>query len=168
MDLRLRREDLTSAAFLIGLLLGLFVLSVAVMSIAMNIDLGEAFNHLFLSTAGSWFGILAVLRRTTYLLIVSLGLAVAFRSGVWNVGGEGQILWGGLVSAAVALLLGLSPVLVIPVALISSFVVGGLWGSIAGILKAKLGVNEIVSTMMTPMIPNMTFICRDSRSRVFM
>jgi len=142
----------------IGLVLGLFVFSVAVMSIAMNLELSDVFSHLFLSTFGSSFGMLSVLRRTTYLLIVTLGLAVAFRSGVWNVGGEGQILWGGLVTAAITLLLNIPPIVVIPFAVVSSFIVGGLWGSIAGVLKAKWSVNEIVSTMMLNFIATATMI----------
>lgn len=152
------RGDLPGAAALIGLVLGLFVLSVAIMSIVMELQLSEVFNHVFQSTVGSDFGILSVLRRATYLLIVSLGLAVAFRSGVWNVGGEGQILWGGLFTAAVTLLLDLPPVIVIFLAIVTSFIAGGLWGSIAGVLKARWGVNEIVSTMMLNFIATATMI----------
>ena len=140
--------QLQSAAVVIVLVVGLFILSVVGVSMAMNLQMSDVFGHLFQSTIGSEFGILSVLRRTTYLLIVSLGLAVAFRSGVWNVGGEGQIIWGGLMTAAICLTLNLPIPIIILLSIVVSFFAGGFWGEIAGFLKARWNVNEIVSTMM--------------------
>jgi ABC-type uncharacterized transport system permease subunit len=152
----LKQGDLKSLLTLVALVLGLFIVSLVAISIFMNIDLGAVFYHVYESTVGTEFGFLSVLRRTTYLLIVSLGLAVAFSSGVWNIGGEGQILWGAILAAAVALLVALPAPAVIPLALIASFIAGALWGLIAGFLKARWNVNEIVSTMMLNFVATAT------------
>ena len=152
----MKQGDLKSLLTLVALVLGLFIVSIVAISFFMNLDLSSVFNHVFESTVGTEFGFLSVLRRTTYLLIVSLGLAVAFSSGVWNIGGEGQILWGAILAAAVALLVALPAPAVIPLALIASFVAGALWGLIAGFLKAKWNVNEIVSTMMLNFVATAT------------
>lgn len=152
----LKQSDLTTVLTLVALVLGLFIVSLVAISLFMNIDLGKVFYHVYESTVGTEFGFLSVLRRTTYLLIVSLGLAVAFSSGVWNIGGEGQILWGAILAAAVALLVALPPLAVLPLALGASFLAGALWGLIAGFLKAKWNVNEIVSTMMLNFVATAT------------
>lgn len=136
----------------------LFLLSLVSVSLLLNIDIHEIFAQFFKSTIASKFGILSMLRRTTYLLIVSLGLAVAFRSSIWNIGGEGQILWGGLMTAAICLTINYSPILVIPLALVASVIAGGFWGFIAGFLKAKWEVNEMLSTLMLNFVALATMI----------
>jgi len=154
----LKQGDLNSVLTLVAMVLGLFIISILAVSFVMNLDLGTVFNHVFKSTVGTEFGFLSVLRRTTYLLIVSLGLAVAFSSGVWNIGGEGQILWGAILATAVALLVTLPAPAVILLALIASFMAGALWGLVAGFLKARWNVNEIVSTMMLNFVATATMI----------
>ncbi|MFQ5761533.1 MAG: ABC transporter permease [Candidatus Bathyarchaeia archaeon] len=124
----------------------------------MHLDVTQVFRQFYMSTVGSEAGVLSVLRRTTYLLVVSLGLAIAFRSGLWNIGGEGQILWGGLLTAAVGLLIGLPTVLIISLALVASFLAGGVWGLLAGFLKAKWNVNEIVTTLMLNFVAAATML----------
>jgi len=136
----------------------MFIVSLVAISIFMNLNISEIFGHVYQSTIGSEFGFLSILRRTTYLLVVSLGLAVAFSSGVWNIGGEGQILWGALLAVAVSLLLVLPAYVMIPLALITGFIAGALWGLIAGFLKAKWNVNEIVSTMMLNFVATATMV----------
>ena len=83
------------------------------------------------------------------LLLVGLGICIAFRANVTNIGGEGQMIVGALL----ATLLGLSfpdlPGLVlIPLAMLTGFVGGAFWGGIPGVLKAYFNVNEILSTVM--------------------
>jgi ABC-type uncharacterized transport system permease subunit len=152
----LRQGDLKSAVTLVAIVLVLFVVSVVTVSLLMSLDLSAVFSQVYESTVGTEFGILSVLRRTTYFLIVSLGLSVAFSSGVWNIGGEGQILWGALLATAVALLVALPAPELIPLALVASFMAGALWGLISGFLKAKWNVNEIVSTMMLNFVATAT------------
>lgn len=95
------------------------------------------------------FGWSEVLVRTVPLVLVALGIAVAFRTGIFNIGAEGQILMGVLAATATALALPQWPKpLLLPLVLVAGAVAGGLWGALAGWLKARLGVNEILSTVM--------------------
>ena len=87
--------------------------------------------------------------KATPLLLVGLGICIAFRSGVINIGGEGQMILGGLTATAFGLAFpDLPGVVFIPLALLSGFIAGGVWGGIPGYLKARFNVNEILSTIM--------------------
>jgi general nucleoside transport system permease protein len=87
--------------------------------------------------------------KATPLLLVALGICIAFRGGVINIGGEGQMILGALSATALGLAFPTAPGLVlIPLALLLGFAAGGLWGAIPGYLKARFNVNEILSTIM--------------------
>jgi len=87
------------------------------------------------------------------LLLVGVGICIAFRANVFNIGGEGQIAMGGLAGTATALALpNLPTVVLIPLTLIASAVGGGLWGAIPGVFKAYFNVNEILSTIMLNLV----------------
>jgi general nucleoside transport system permease protein len=87
--------------------------------------------------------------KATPLLLVGTGICIAFRARVINVGGEGQILFGALFSTVTALALSDLPrPILLPLVLVAGMVGGGIWGAIPGGLKAYLGVNEILSTIM--------------------
>jgi len=95
------------------------------------------------------FGITEVLVRAVPLILVALGIAISFRSGIINIGAEGQMLMGILAATATALAFpGLPKIALLPMVLLAGAIGGGLWGGIAGLLRAKLGVNEILSTVM--------------------
>jgi len=95
------------------------------------------------------FGITEILVRAGPLILVALGIAVAFRSGILNIGAEGQIQVGIIAATAVALYLpGLPKFALLPLILIAGAIGGAFWGGIAGLLKSRLGVNEILSTVM--------------------
>jgi simple sugar transport system permease protein len=84
------------------------------------------------------------------LIIVGLAIAVVFRARQFSLGAEGQLYLGALISGIVVLALGssLPPLVMIPVALVAAMTAGFLWGMIPGILKAYLGANELVATLM--------------------
>ena len=83
------------------------------------------------------------------LLLVGLGICIAFRANVINIGGEGQMILGAIFAIFVGLSLPNWPGwAVIILAILAGFVGGGLWGAIPGALKAYFGVNEILSTIM--------------------
>ena len=87
--------------------------------------------------------------RAVPLCITALGVAVAYRSGIVNIGAEGQMAMGILGFTTVALALpDLPKPLLLPMALLASVLAGGLWGFIPGILKARLQVSELLSTVM--------------------
>lgn len=84
------------------------------------------------------------------LLLISLALTPAFRMRFWNCGGEGQVLMGGLASAACMITLGdkLPSAVVIILMIITSLLAGAIWGVIPGICKAVWNTNETLSTLM--------------------
>jgi simple sugar transport system permease protein len=90
-----------------------------------------------------------VLIRAIPLTIIALGISTAYRSGFINIGAEGQMMMGIICSTAVALALPSVPKpLLLPMLLLAGCAGGALWGFIPGILKAKLAVSELLSTVM--------------------
>lgn len=87
--------------------------------------------------------------KATPLLLVGVGICIAYRGGVINIGGEGQLVAGGLAATIAALALPSWPGwALIPLCLLLGFLAGALWGAIPGALKAYLNVNEILTTIM--------------------
>ncbi|MEW6281840.1 MAG: ABC transporter permease, partial [Candidatus Eremiobacterota bacterium] len=87
--------------------------------------------------------------RMVPLTLVGLGIVVAFQARVFNIGAEGQMVAGALAATALALSLAQVPgPLLLPAALLTGAVAGACWGGLAGWLKARFGVNEILSTVM--------------------
>jgi simple sugar transport system permease protein len=97
-----------------------------------------------------WGGAEETLTRMAPLLLIAAGLIVAFRAGIWNLGGDGQFLLAAVASAALAP--ALIPVLPSGVTLVACLIVGSLigalWSLIPAVLKARYGVNEIITTLM--------------------
>jgi simple sugar transport system permease protein len=109
----------------------------------------EAYAVMFTKPLGNKFGITEMLVRAAPLMFVGVGISVAFRSGILNIGGEGQIMMGAAAGIAFTLIFkDLPRSVLIPSAFIASFIGGALWAGIAGYMKAYLQVNEILSTVM--------------------
>ena len=90
-----------------------------------------------------------VLLRAIPLTIIALGISVAYRSGIINIGAEGQMAMGILGTTAVALAFPELPKpVLLPMAVLAGAISGGVWGFIPGFLKAKLQVSELLSTVM--------------------
>jgi len=85
--------------------------------------------------------------RAIPLAIIGTGLAIAFRAGVFNIGGEGQLMLGAVAATLVALR-GDAGALTAPLALLAATAAGALWAGIAGVLRARFGVLEVISTIM--------------------
>lgn len=129
----------TVAALLIG----------AVMLVLMGADPVRAYQALYEGAFGTKNAFADTLIKATPLLLVGIGICISFRGGVVNIGGEGQMIVGGLAATALALSMpDASALLLIPACLVASFVAGAIWGGIAGVLKAYFNVNEILSTVM--------------------
>jgi len=135
-------------AVLLALLVG------AVMLIFLGADPIEAYGALFDGAFGSTNSFADTLVRATPLLFVGVGICIAFRGGVINIGGEGQLIMGALAATIFVLQMGENTPgwLIISVALLLGFLGGAVWGGIAGWLKARLNVNEILSTIMLNVI----------------
>jgi simple sugar transport system permease protein len=98
---------------------------------------------------GTADGVAAILFNATTLAFTGLSVAFAFRAGLFNIGAEGQVLIGSLAAAATAIALGERPAALVVTACVLAAAAGGaLWGAIPGILRAKLGVHEVINTIM--------------------
>lgn len=107
---------------------------------------GAIFEGAFGSTRRSW----VTIRDSMMMLCIAVGLAPAFKMRFWNIGAEGQILVGGIATAACMIYLGgtLSTPLLLLVMLAASIAAGGIWGLIPGVFKARWGTNETLFTLM--------------------
>lgn len=90
-----------------------------------------------------------VFYRATPLIFTGLAVAFAFQCGLFNIGGEGQMVMGGFAITWIGFTFtGLPGFLLLPLCVLTGAVVGAIWGGIPGYLKAKLGVHEVVNTIM--------------------
>ena len=137
----------------------------AVMLMVFDANPVVAYGALLEGAFGSTNAIADTLVKATPLLLVALGICIAFRGGVINIGGEGQLVLGALASTLVGLTFPDMPgYLIIPLALFVGFLAGGFWGAIPGFLKAYFNVNEILSTIMMNAIAvqGMNFLLKDA------
>ncbi|MDX9863629.1 MAG: ABC transporter permease [Anaerolineaceae bacterium] len=121
----------------------------AVMLLALKVNPLTAYSAMLEGAVGSGYAISVTLIKATPLLLVGLGIVIAYRGGVVNIGGEGQLIVGAL--AATALSIGMSAWprwALLPMSLIVGVLAGAVWGSVPGLLKSRIGVNEILSTVM--------------------
>jgi simple sugar transport system permease protein len=98
----------------------------------------------------TWGGLQETFTRMAPLLLIAAGLIVAFRAGIWNLGGDGQFLLAAVITAALApALIQVMPRLpTLMLCMIVSIAVAAAWSLIPAILKARYGVNEIVTSLM--------------------
>ncbi|MCP5025372.1 MAG: ABC transporter permease [Actinomycetia bacterium] len=121
----------------------------AVMLVALGANPLDAYGALLSGSLGGFDNLADTAIKSMPLMLVGVGICIAFRAGVINIGGEGQIIAGAILSAITALALpGLPRLLLVPLVLVAGAVGGGIWGAIPGALKAYAGVNEILSTIM--------------------
>ena len=144
----LRLKSLTGiiiplCAVLMALLLG------AVMLLSLKANPLEGYVTMFGAAFGSLEGFSETTVKSIPLLLVGVGICIAFRASVINIGGEGQMVMGALLSTAIALSFpALHALILIPLVLLGGAVGGAIWGAIAGSLKAYFNVSEILSTIM--------------------
>jgi simple sugar transport system permease protein len=93
-------------------------------------------------------GLAEVVRQTVPLLLTGIGLVVAFRAQFWNIGAEGQLLAGAVAAAGVALFSPIPAPYLLPTMFAAGGIAGALWGCLPTLLKVKLGVNEVITTLM--------------------
>jgi len=121
----------------------------AAMLLALGANPVKAYGALLEGAFGSGNAMAETAVKAVPLLLVGLGICIAFRANVINIGGEGQMIVGALFATLVGLSLpGWPGWIVVSLALIAGFLGGALWGGIPGFLKAYFSVNEILSTVM--------------------
>lgn len=121
----------------------------AVVLLFLGVNPFEAYGALIEGAFGSPNAMAETLVKATPLLLVGLGICIAFRGNVINIGGEGQMIIGAIFATILGLTFtGLPGWLMIILAMLMGFIGGGFWGAIPGFLKAYFNVNEILSTIM--------------------
>jgi len=140
-------RTLDYAPLLLSFLAALLVASVLLLFL--QADPLLAFASMLNGAFGTSNATAETLVKAVPMLFVAVGVCIAFRGGVTNIGGEGQMIMGALASVTTTLALGEQVgFLVVPAALLVGFAAGALYGGLAGYLKAYFGVNEILSTIM--------------------
>ena len=128
----------------------IFAVLVEILGASFDVALESVWDGAF----GSSFNIGQTLMIASVLACTGLAAAIPFRAQLWNVGGEGQMWAGAFATIAIGLNLpdGMSSVLGIAVCILGAVSAGALWGLVPGLLKATLGSNEVITSLM------MTFI----------
>ncbi|WP_413334038.1 ABC transporter permease [Brevibacterium sp. GP-SGM9] len=119
--------------------------------------IGEAYSALFRGAIFDWDARTAErsirpltesMVNGTPLILAGLGIALAFRSGLFNIGGQGQVILGATIAGFLGYALPLPPFVHMLVAALGGIIGGAIWAGIAGVLKARTGANEVIVTIM--------------------
>ena len=131
-----------------AVILGVIAGSILILIIGKNPIVG--FERLLFGAFSNKRRIGNTLSMSTQLILMGLSFSFAYKTGLFNIGGSGQMLMGGIVSTILGHYLPSSmpkPVYIV-IVVIGAVLIGGLWGLIAGFLKAKFNVHEVVSSIM--------------------
>ncbi len=133
----------TLLSIIIGFLVGAIFLAV------MGISVSEAYGRLFQSVFSSVKSLSYCVVYATPYIATGLSVAFSFKTGVFNIGAEGQFVVGSMSACVVGILFGNLPsAVLIPLCFLAAAVAGALWGMIVGFLKTKWGINEVLSMIM--------------------
>ena len=120
----------------------------AVFLAAVQINVGAAYGKLFTSIFANAKSLSYSVVYATPLIILGLSVAFSFRTGVFNIGAEGQFVVGSMAACVVGILVPAPAIVLVPLCVLVSAVAGAVWGMIVGILKVKWGINEVLSMIM--------------------
>lgn len=131
----------------VSLLLALLV--VALLFQAIGVDPLVAYERIFKGAFGSPYGLSETVVKAIPLMLCGVGLALAFRAGIYNIGAEGQLLVGAVCASGVALTFPDWPAwALVPAMFAAGFLGGALWALLPAWLKARFQVNEVITTLM--------------------
>lgn len=122
----------------------------------------SAYSALFMGAVGSPTALAATAWQAAPLICAGLGVGLAFRAGLFNIGAQGQAVWGAIGAAYVGFALDLPAWIHLPLAILAGLLGGAVWGGIVGFLKARTGAHEVIVTIM------MNFIAAGSLSWLLM
>ncbi|UFU01093.1 ABC transporter permease [Radiobacillus kanasensis] len=131
---------------IISVLLGL--LAGAIIMLVFGYNPVEGYIALWNGAFGSNYFFGETIRQVTPYIFTGLSIAFAFRAGLFNIGAEGQVIVGWLASVWVGAAFDAPMIIHLPLAIIAAALAGALWGFVPGLLKAKLGVHEVIITIM--------------------
>lgn len=132
----------TLVSILLGLIFGAVILLIA------GYNPLEAYAVMIVGIFSQTKYISYTLIYATPVIITGLSVAFAFRTGLFNIGAEGQFIVGALVAALLGYHVSLPPVIHVVFVVVVAILAGAIWGGISGFLKARFGVHEVISTIM--------------------
>ncbi len=143
-----KNNILSSNAFytLISIVIG-FVVGAILLSIA-KINPLDAYKQLFNGVFGKPKFMVWCLIYAAPLIFTGLSVAFSFKTGVFNIGAEGQFVVGSLTACVLGILIKAPAIIHVPLCFLGAALAGGIWGAIVGVLKIKKGVNEVLSYIM--------------------
>ncbi|MEG0471515.1 MAG: ABC transporter permease [Solibacillus sp.] len=130
----------------VSIIIGLFV--GAIVMVASGYDPVQGYIALWNGIFGDSYSIGNTIRQITPYILSGLAVAFAFRTGLFNIGVEGQLLMGWLAAAYVGYAFDLPRFIHLPLALLAAAAAGAFWAFIVGFLKAKLSVHEVIASIM--------------------
>ena len=133
-------------ATFIAIFLG-FVVSAIVLSLA-GYNPIDAFSALFNGIFSKPKYISNTIIKATPIILTGLSVAFAFKTGLFNIGAEGQYIIGTIASTIVGIKLNLPAILEIPIVIMAGVIAGAIFGGIVGVLKAKFGIHEVITSIM--------------------
>jgi len=154
----------TAGAFLVALVIGAFVIAFSDEDVIKSLKyffnypwdffryswdaIWSSYWALVKGSVGSLNAISSTLNRSAPLICAGLGVTLAFRAGLFNIGAQGQLIIGAICAGYVGFTWDLPPVIHVLVALAAGLAGGALWGGIVGFLKARTGAHEVITTIM--------------------
>jgi len=146
-----KRQQITSEESvkykLISLFVAFFIMGIIFAALQVNpfIALGSIFSFSLFNPNG----FAAVLTRMIPLLLCGVGLAIAYKALFWNIGAEGQLLLGAIIAIGIGVFVpGIPDPLLLPMILLMGFLLGAVWGIVPTLLKLRLNINEVITTLM--------------------
>ena len=141
---------LPMAAMLLAMLIGALIMIATSVAPATIL---QSFVAMARGSLGSMHALSETVTAAIPLVLSGLGIGLAFRAGLFNIGAEGQMVVGGLATAVASFAITGLPIWIhLPLALVIGLSVGALYAGIAGILKAATGAHEVISTIMLNLI----------------
>ncbi|MCJ7511752.1 MAG: ABC transporter permease [Anaerolineales bacterium] len=109
----------------------------------------EAYYYFLIAPLSTRVSAIEVLVKSTPLLLTGAAVTFAFSAGYWNIGVEGQLYAGAIAAAGLGMVLGgLPPILALPLMLLGGFLAGMLWALVPALLRVKLAIDEVVTTLL--------------------
>jgi len=111
-------------------------------------DVANAYSALITGSLGSLRAISDTINNSTPFILTGVAVAVAFRAGLFNIGATGQMIAGGLASTWVGFMIDGPGFVQIPLAILAGVLGGAAYGAVPGVLKARTGAHEVITTIM--------------------
>ncbi len=161
---RWRDWAITVAAFVLALVVGALLMIAADPQVAGNFaylftapglalggawaKVSTAYSALVIGAIGSPTAVAQTTAAAAPLICAGLAVGLAFRAGLFNIGAQGQAIWGAIAAAWIGFAIPMPPVIHVILAMLGGVVAGAVWGGIVGWLKAKTGAHEVIVTIM--------------------